>query len=279
MRKNKRISAREQRQLIQLVICGSVFVLFVAVKLLLPGKVAAFNERLSGALERSVDVQAVFSAIGQTFAGEETADGVYRAVFGPETHEEAEEILLPESAAALEELHMYRKEPAPEEPQGETEQSGVSQLSYVLYSQENLPENVIMEQELLNFDYCSPVVGTISSEFGYREHPDAGEERFHYGIDIAADTGTEIRSFADGTVTAVGESSSYGKYCILSHSGSYRTLYAHCSKITVGSGATVKRGMPIAEVGETGMATGPHLHFEVQKGSVYLNPVYYLTAL
>ena len=90
-----------------------------------------------------------------------------------------------------------------------------------------------------------------------------GEERFHYGIDLAADTGTAVSCFADGTVTAVGESSSYGKYCIVTHSGGYATLYAHCSRVTASSGAEVARGQKIAEVGETGMATGPHLHFEL----------------
>ena len=146
-----------------------------------------------------------------------------------------------------------------------------------MYSDQNLPENVSLEQAILDFDYCVPVNGTLSSDFGYREHPVEGEERFHYGVDLAADTGTEIVCFADGTVTAVGESSSYGKYCMVSHAGGYSTLYAHCSRITVSSGASVTEGQKIAEVGETGIATGPHLHFELHKDDVYLNPIYYVS--
>ena len=96
-------------------------------------------------------------------------------------------------------------------------------------------------------------------------------------MDLAADTGTAVSCFADGTVTAVGESSSYGKYCIVTHSGGYTTLYAHCSRITVSSGAEVSRGEKIAEVGETGMATGPHLHFELHQNDAYLNPIYYVS--
>lgn len=134
-----------------------------------------------------------------------------------------------------------------------------------------------MEQAILDFDYCTPVCGTLSSSFGYREHPVEGEERFHYGVDLAADTGTAVSCFADGTVTAVGESSSYGKYCIVTHSGGYATLYAHCSRITVSSGAEVSQGEKIAEVGETGMATGPHLHFELHQNGIYLNPIYYVS--
>ena len=152
-----------------------------------------------------------------------------------------------------------------------------STLAYVLYSDQNLPDNVCLEQALLGFDYCTPVMGTLTSDFGYREHPVEGEERFHYGIDIGAAAGTEIGCFADGTVTAVGESSSYGKYITVAHEGGYSTLYAHCSRIIASSGASVKEGDVIAEVGETGVATGPHLHFELHEGSQYLNPIYYVS--
>ena len=140
-----------------------------------------------------------------------------------------------------------------------------------------LPEGVSMEQAILDFDYTTPVMGVLTSDFGYREHPIEGEERFHYGIDLAANSGTEIDCFADGTVTAAGESSSYGKYCIVGHAGGYSTLYAHCSRIVVTSGTPVSRGQKIAEVGETGMATGPHLHFELHQDGGYLNPIYYVS--
>ena len=149
-------------------------------------------------------------------------------------------------------------------------------MDLVLYSDEDLPENVSMRQSILGFDHETPVKGVLSSNFGYREHPVEGEERFHYGVDLAADTGTAIACFADGTVTAVGESSSYGKYCTVTHANGCTTLYAHCSRISVSSGAAVKVGEKLGEVGETGMATGPHLHFELQKDGVYLNPIYYV---
>lgn len=82
-------------------------------------------------------------------------------------------------------------------------------MDLVLYSDEDLPENVSMRQAILGFDHETPVKGVLSSNFGYRDHPLEGTERFHYGVDLAADTGTAIACFADGTVTAVGESSSY----------------------------------------------------------------------
>lgn len=294
-RKNEPLCARERRQLIQLVACGSIFVLLVAAKLLLPDRMERLGQKLSVAMEQNMDVQAVFSAVGRAFAGENdmggTAEEVYQAVFHPG---EAAEALVTAAAgplplldgAALDALREYRPvqteaqqtgTPPEEQPAVETEQEKVSTLAYVLYSDQNLPENVSLEQAILDFNYCTPVCGTLTSNFGYRKHPVEGEERFHYGVDLAADTGTAISCFADGTVTAVGESSSYGKYCIVTHTGGYSTLYAHCSRVTAASGAAVSEGQKIAEVGETGMATGPHLHFELHRDGSYLNPIYYVT--
>lgn len=280
-RKSEPLEARDLRMLLRLVACGLIFVGLVAAKLLLPARMAAFNEKLSAAMERNMDVQAVFSAVGRAFSGTEGAEGVYQAVFRPAAQAETRAAPAPKlrDSAALERLRSFRagEDPAPEAAPREAEDA--SGLAYVLYSQENLPQGVSMEQAILGFDYCTPVAGTLSSDFGYREHPLEGEERFHYGVDLAADTGTEVRCFADGTVTAVGDSSSYGRYCVVAHEGGFSTLYAHCSRITAASGAAVKRGEKIAEVGETGMATGPHLHFELQRDGAYLNPIYYVTAL
>lgn len=287
-------------QLAQLVICGCLFVLLVAVKLLLPGRMEQIGQVLSGAMERNMDVQAVFSALGRAFSGEsgvgDAADEVYRAVFHPEAGETAgaretsAALLLPEEDGAMRHLKNGRTAaaetgggPAGEAAEQLATEAGTeaapeqaASLAYILYSDQNLPENVSMQQAILDFDYCVPVSGTVSSGFGYRDHPVEGEERFHYGLDLAADTGTEIHCFADGTVTAVGDSSSYGKYCVVSHAGGYSTLYAHCSRVTAVSGAEVHKGEKIAEVGETGVATGPHLHFELQQNGTYLNPVYYV---
>ena len=305
------LSAREKRQLGQLVICCIIFVALVAAKLLLPGKMAAVNEVLSGALEKNLDVREVFSAVGQAVSGEEGGwEDVYQAVFGPSQEESpaleasAATDLEPEetSSQGLETLQTGGGDVGWELPDdwdfpepdtsaddgtaktGQTaagasaENTGdVASLAYVLYSDQNLPEDVSLEQAILGFDYCTPVMGTLTSSFGYREHPVEGEERFHYGLDIAADTGTDICCFADGTVTAVGESSSYGKYLMVDHGGGFTTLYAHCSKILVSSGAEVQEGQRVAQVGETGMATGPHLHFEIHRDGVYLNPIYYVS--
>lgn len=146
----------------------------------------------------------------------------------------------------------------------------------ILYTGQNLPANVNMQQVLLNFDYRKPANGTLTSGFGYRQHPVDGVARFHYGADIAAETGADIVCFADGVVTATGDSASFGKYCTVEHAGGFTTLYAHCERVTAIAGATVRMGEKIGEVGATGQATGPHLHFALQREGIYLNPVYYL---
>lgn len=143
------------------------------------------------------------------------------------------------------------------------------------YSGYPVPANVSYECPKLPFEYVSPVSGVTSSGFGYRLHPIENEVKYHYGTDFAANTGTEIYAFADGTIVVQGESDSYGKYVMIDHANGYSTLYAHCSELCRNCGA-VKRGDVIAKVGATGAATGPHLHFELMQSDTYLNPEFYL---
>ena len=116
-----------------------------------------------------------------------------------------------------------------------------AQPTAATYTAENTPEDVCLTQQVLGFAYAAPVQGTVTDGFGWRENA------FHYGTDIAADAGTVISSFADGTVTAVGDSSQLGNYVTVSHAGAFTTLYAHCSRITASSGQQVALGDPIAE--------------------------------
>lgn len=143
------------------------------------------------------------------------------------------------------------------------------------YSDCAVPESVSYERPELPFDYASPVSGVKSSGFGYRLHPIKNEVKYHYGTDLAADTGTPITAFADGTIVAQGDSDSFGKYVMIDHPDGYRTLYAHCSELRMSCG-NVKKGSTIALVGSTGAATGPHLHFELERDGIYLNPEFYI---
>lgn len=146
------------------------------------------------------------------------------------------------------------------------------------YTAENTPGDVCLTQQVLGFAYANPLTGPVTDRFGYRQDPNGGGQQFHYGLDIAADEGAVITAFAAGTVTAVGDSAELGNYVTVQHPGGFVTLYAHCSRINASSGQQVRPGDPIAEVGHTGNATGPHLHFELMKDGVYVNPIYYYAA-
>jgi len=121
--------------------------------------------------------------------------------------------------------------------------------------------------------FIRPVDGPIVSGFGYRVHPIFRRVKFHYGIDIAAPSGTPIRAAAGGVVVFAGWRRAYGNTVIIDHGNGMATLYAHCSRILVGEGEVVKQGQVIALVGNTGLSTGPHLHFEVRRYGEPINPL------
>lgn len=122
----------------------------------------------------------------------------------------------------------------------------------------------------------TPVAAVCTSQFGYRDHPVSGGWLFHRGADLAAPLGSEVAAFAAGTVAYAGEDSTNGRYLKLDHGGGVATFYCHCSQIDVSPGQTVEAGQTVARVGQTGNATGPHLHFAVIKDGVYLDPRYYI---
>jgi len=112
----------------------------------------------------------------------------------------------------------------------------------------------------------------ITSQFGTRVHPVYHVKKFHNGLDIGASYGSSIKAAEAGIVVYSGRKSYYGRVVIIKHSKDTYTLYAHCSKLIVRSGQTVKRGELIAKIGSTGLSTGPHLHFGVQKNGQFVNP-------
>ncbi|MCX7032019.1 MAG: M23 family metallopeptidase [Spirochaetes bacterium] len=120
-----------------------------------------------------------------------------------------------------------------------------------------------------------PVKGRLSSRYGIRVGPVDGIQRMHWGIDLEASTGTSVLAAAAGTVADVGYNGTYGKYIILRHSG-FQTLYGHLSRFTVAVGESVAQGRKIGEVGNTGVSTGPHLHFGVFRGGEPVDPLRYL---
>ena len=276
------------RAFVRLLVCGTIFVLLVGLKLLFPEAMSDIAGSAVRIIGGDANFREAFAAVGRAVSGDtsvkDSLQEAYTAVFHPtddtqiQKNDLSVEVSLPEvqemnlANRTVRPVSVYEKQKEPvrfdvKEPEVDTVSGSALFLS--------LPDNASLEQRNLGFFYVTPVQGTLTSSFGWREHPVSGGTRFHYGIDLAAPVGTEICAFADGEVFATGVSSTLGKYIILSHADGYKTLYAHCSEVSVRSGS-VKRGEKIAEVGDTGETTGPHLHFELQHGKIYLNPIYYV---
>ncbi|OYY78335.1 MAG: hypothetical protein B7Y43_07710 [Sphingomonas sp. 28-62-20] len=117
-----------------------------------------------------------------------------------------------------------------------------------------------------------PVAGHLTSSYGMRFHPIMRMMRMHKGMDFGAPYGAPIRAAMDGIVTLAGRTSGYGNFVKLTHGGGLATGYGHMSRIAVRSGTRVAQGQIIGYVGSTGMSTGPHLHYEVWRNGVSINP-------
>jgi murein DD-endopeptidase MepM/ murein hydrolase activator NlpD len=116
----------------------------------------------------------------------------------------------------------------------------------------------------------------LASGYGYRIDPVYKTVKFHAGLDFSAPQGTPIYATADGRVTTAGnKSNGYGNHVIINHGYGYETLYGHMVRVKVKNGQMVKRGEVIGWVGSTGKSTGPHLHYEVQKGGRNIDPIYF----
>ncbi|PSJ36860.1 M23 family metallopeptidase [Allosphingosinicella deserti] len=117
-----------------------------------------------------------------------------------------------------------------------------------------------------------PVSGTVSSNFGMRRHPILGYSRMHRGMDFRAGYGTPILAASDGKVASAGWAGGHGQRVQLAHTSGLSTSYSHMSRIAVRPGASVRQGQVIGYVGSTGLSTGPHLHYELYKNGVAVNP-------
>ena len=117
-----------------------------------------------------------------------------------------------------------------------------------------------------------PVKGWLTSSFGMRKSPFTGKRKMHEGYDIAARTGTPVYATADGVVSKAETVPGYGKLVVIEHGYGYRTYYGHNSKLHVRAGQRVTRGEKIAAVGNTGRSTGSHVHYEVRRNGVPVNP-------
>jgi murein DD-endopeptidase MepM/ murein hydrolase activator NlpD len=124
----------------------------------------------------------------------------------------------------------------------------------------------------------APQPPTVTSGFGPRLHPIDGVTKFHTGVDLRGAEGSPIRAAAEGTVVSAGERGGYGNAVEIDHGDGVHTLYAHASALEVKPGDHVRRGQEVGQVGQTGHATGPHLHFEVRREGKPIDPTSALKA-
>lgn len=305
-RKGQKVSLgeREKRRLIQLGVCLALFFAVFFAKGM--DRLGTLRGELEMVLGRDADFKTAFADMGWSLASGQpvgkTVNELWVSVFlprekaAPETWNEgplyrraSRDLGETEGSAAR---LLGREEREREDPmassgsRGETaaepqpaEESPAAEpaVVYMDYTGPALPENTTMDRYALGLaETVSPVYSTITSEFGWREHPLTGGEKFHCGVDLRAEEGTTIRAFAAGTVDYIGESDSYGQYLQLRHDNGVTSFYAHCSKLCVQKGQMVAAGEKVAESGATGDVTGPHLHFEMKKDGVRLNPAYYI---
>lgn len=152
-------------------------------------------------------------------------------------------------------IPMYRFQADPDEPPEYFDQKGES------------AKGMLMK---------TPVDGArISSGFGSRFHPILGYTRMHKGVDFAVPTGTPVMAAGAGTIKFMGRASGYGNFVLINHGNNYATAYGHLSRFAPGmrQGARVRQGQVFAYSGMTGMATGPHLHYEIRINGGQVNPL------
>ncbi|MEH6492128.1 M23 family metallopeptidase [Halopseudomonas sp.] len=125
-------------------------------------------------------------------------------------------------------------------------------------------------------DFKPVRLGHLSSGFGRRTDPITGRISMHTGLDFAAPRGTPIYAVGSGVVVFAGRNGAYGNMVEINHGGGYKTRYAHTSVIKVSKGDLVQKGEEIAAVGSTGRSTGSHLHLEVYRNGMAVNPARYV---
>ena len=267
-RRKAALGEREQRGLIQLLVCLALFLVVFLGRGVFPAQTQSWRSDLLELIQQDTDFRAVFTHLGRAVAEDapvlETLDQVWLEVFGGESRAMAQPDIAAWAGLRLE---------TEETPAWTGQKPGLTPLAGPA------PEQTVVQRELGLAESMTPVMGVLTSGYGMREHPIDGENKMHEGIDLAAEIGTDVLAFADGTVDYIGESPAYGMYLQLRHSNGVTTFYAHCSQLCVQKGQKVKMGDVVARVGDTGNVTGPHLHFEMKKNGEFLDPQPYIDYL
>ena len=250
---NKRKNTYIKKMCIQFVICLAVYIMFYSIKNsseIIPQNI---TNKINEILHYDINIEALQGKIN-TYIIELNG----KTENEKEEKKEGENTLIQETLGVTENLENNENSisDVTEEIQPVEEASSVDQMQ------------IDAEYIKANYSFIKPLEGQITSRFGLRKNV---EPKYHTGIDIAEDQGTIIYAAMEGTVELVSGEGSYGNHFKITN-GEVTTLYAHCKTVYVKEGDYVKQGEKVAEVGETGNATGPHLHFEIIRNGELVNP-------
>lgn len=246
-----------KKMLRQFIICVIIYISFYTIKNipnLVPQEVMY---KISDVLEYDINIQEVyenFNSYINSKSQEQNNEGLIEETLAISDSEE----IIEESVNNINQ-ESIKPAQAVEETQVIEESSSLSQME------------IDAQYIKANCSIIKPLEGEITSRFGMRNPTVPTVPKYHTGIDIARVVGTVIISAIEGDVEVVSSQGDYGNHIKITN-GEVSTLYAHCSKIYVKQGDHIVQGQEIAEVGETGNVTGPHLHFEIRRNNQYVDP-------
>lgn len=246
-----------KKMLRQFIICVIIYISFYTIKNipnLVPQEVMY---KISDVLEYDINIQEVyenFNSYINSKSQEQNNEGLIEETLAISDSEE----IIEESVNNINQ-ESIKPAQAVEETQVIEESSSLSQME------------IDAQYIKANCSIIKPLEGEITSRFGMRNPTVPTVPKYHTGIDIARVVGTVIISAIEGDVELVSSHGDYGNHIKITN-GEVSTLYAHCSKIYVKQGDHIVQGQEIAEVGETGNVTGPHLHFEIRRNNQYVDP-------
>ncbi len=305
-----------RRRLVQLTVCVGLFVSVYVSKEVFPHKLQRLSENVSQLVGTTTDFQAAFSQLGEGLINGESVIGELGdfciEVFGGNGEEEVVAVSdidyptlqsTPSDTSATQLIkEQFSAVEGEEEIDGGEEEAIEEELSEYIESSSDIYQSSALavgaicqlaDEDLRalpagytydtlslgDLEWTTPVLGVISSPFGYRIHPLSGQDTIHNGVDIVGAVGDPIYAFASGTVEYIGESDVYGLYFRIDHGNGVKTFYAHCSQLFISKGDTVTMGEIVAEVGATGDVTGPHLHLELSCFDYLIDPALYIDTL
>lgn len=284
--RNVSLAPREKRRLLQLCVCTILFLTVFLGRGAVPGGMEEVRGQLLQIIQTDTDFKTVFADLGRAVdqgeGGTEVVAQVWKSVlgieedWGPYTFTRRDNPLYLQEVERLSESVGTLHWPDPSETPPVLSEGERTQQSEIIETPAAGGVEVQETDPLKVGETVAPVMAPVSSGFGLREHPIEGGEKFHNGLDMAANYGTDIKAFAAGVVDYIGESPAYGQYLQIQHANGVTSFYAHCSRLCVQPGQQVAAGEKVAEVGDTGEVTGAHLHFEVKVNGELVDPADYI---